>query len=65
MTVFVLGINHRTAALDVRERVAFVPEQMVDALRDAIDKAELSEVAILSTCNRTEIYASGGSPSNC
>ena len=62
MTVFVLGTNHRTAALDVRERVAFVPEQMVDALRDAIDKAELSEVAILSTCNRTEIYASGGEP---
>jgi len=58
MAVFVLGINHRTAALDVRERVAFVPEQMVDALQDVAAKVGLTEAAILSTCNRTEIYGS-------
>ena len=62
MAIFVLGINHRTATLDIRERVAFVPEQMVDALRDVSEKAALDEVAILSTCNRTEIYGNGAEP---
>lgn len=59
MSFLALGINHRTASLDVRERVAFAPEKMVDALQQARDTAELSEVVILSTCNRTEVYCSG------
>jgi glutamyl-tRNA reductase len=62
MSVFVLGINHRTAPLEVRERVAFVPEQMADALNAARNEAGLHEVAILSTCNRTEIYGSAEVP---
>lgn len=57
MTLLAFGINHNTASLDIRERVAFSPDQMVEALVDARRCAQLDEVAILSTCNRTEIYA--------
>lgn len=59
MSFLALGINHRTASLDVRERVAFAPEKMIDALQQARDTVGLSEVVILSTCNRTEIYGVG------
>lgn len=62
MTIFVLGINHRTASLEIREKVAFAPEQMVEALQHAGEAAQVDEVAILSTCNRTEIYVAGGEP---
>ncbi len=50
------GINHRTATVDVRERVSFSPERVHDALSMARKDAKLSEIAILSTCNRTELY---------
>ncbi|WP_045857230.1 glutamyl-tRNA reductase [Teredinibacter purpureus] len=56
MTLFALGINHNTASLDVREKVAFSPAELERALRNAGTQAFISEVAILSTCNRTEIY---------
>ena len=59
MNFLALGINHRTASLEVRERVAFAPQKMIDALQQARDTAGLSEVVILSTCNRTEVYCSG------
>ncbi len=59
MTLFVLGINHQTAPVELREKVAFSPDQLGAALRRARDEAELDEVAILSTCNRTEIFAAG------
>lgn len=62
MAIFALGINHRTASLDIRERVAFAPEQMVDALQQIGDVAGVGEVAILSTCNRTEIYGASEHP---
>jgi glutamyl-tRNA reductase len=56
MTLLAFGINHNTAALDIRERAAFAPEQMGQALVHANQAAGLTEVAILSTCNRTEMY---------
>lgn len=56
MALLALGINHKTAPVSVRERVAFTPEQLTDALSDARVSASLQEVAILSTCNRTELY---------
>ncbi len=56
MTLFAFGINHTTASLAVRERMAFAPEAVGQALLSAREQAELAEVAILSTCNRTEIY---------
>ncbi len=60
MALLALGINHKTAPVDVRERVAFAPEALAEALHEACRKAQLSEVAILSTCNRTELYCATG-----
>ncbi len=59
MALLALGINHKTASVDVREKVAFAPEQMEDALVQACQFSGVNEVAILSTCNRTELYCSG------
>lgn len=56
MVLLAFGINHRTASVDVREKVAFAPDRVSDALLQARDEAKLAEVAILSTCNRTEVY---------
>ncbi|KJS04980.1 MAG: glutamyl-tRNA reductase [Gammaproteobacteria bacterium BRH_c0] len=57
MHLSVLGINHHTAPVALRERVAFAPEKVAQVLNDARQAAGLDEVVILSTCNRTEIYA--------
>lgn len=57
MKLIALGINHNSAAVEVRERVAFAPEQVSEALADACTAAAIEEVVILSTCNRTELYA--------
>lgn len=57
MNLIALGINHNSAAVEVRERVAFAPEQVGEALVDACDSVSVEEVVVLSTCNRTEIYA--------
>ena len=57
MNLIALGINHNSAAVEVRERVAFAPEQVNEALVDACEAACVDEVVILSTCNRTELYA--------
>ncbi|PLW67442.1 glutamyl-tRNA reductase [Pseudohalioglobus lutimaris] len=57
MNLIALGINHNSAAVEVRERVAFAPEQVSEAMADCCSAAGLDEVVILSTCNRTEIYA--------
>ena len=57
MGLIAIGINHKSAHVALRERVAFAPEQMCEALSDAIKGAGLSEAVILSTCNRTEIFA--------
>ncbi len=56
MTLLALGINHKTAPVDIRERVAFTPEKLPVALRELHAKNYVREVAILSTCNRTELY---------
>ena len=60
MALLALGINHKTAPVEVRERVAFAPELLTDAMLAARDFANLEEIAILSTCNRTELYCSAG-----
>ena len=57
MNLIALGISHNSAAIEVRERVAFAPEQVSEALLDACDAGGVEEVVILSTCNRTELYA--------
>lgn len=56
MAFIALGINHKTASVAVRERVAFTPEQMVEALQQLCRLTTSREAAILSTCNRSELY---------
>jgi glutamyl-tRNA reductase len=56
MRLTALGINHNTAAVEMRERVAFAPEQLVEALQDACQRSVVEELVILSTCNRTELF---------
>ncbi len=56
MNLIALGISHNSAAVDVRERVAFAPEQVAEALLDARSLPGVDEIVILSTCNRTELY---------
>ena len=58
MTLFVFGINHTTAPIDVREKLAFAPEITAMALQQLVAQSAVSEAAILSTCNRTEVYGS-------
>ena len=62
MQVFALGINHHTAPLDIREQVAFDPTRLVQALRDLLRARPVREAAILSTCNRTELYCATEEP---
>ncbi|MBO3275025.1 glutamyl-tRNA reductase [Pseudomonas schmalbachii] len=56
MAFIALGINHKTASVAVRERVAFTPEKMVEALQLLCRITPSREAAILSTCNRSELY---------
>ena len=58
MSLFALGLNHHTAPLAVRERVVFHVERLGEALGEA-KRLLAPEAAILSTCNRTELYLSG------
>ncbi|MGH8399243.1 MAG: glutamyl-tRNA reductase, partial [Gammaproteobacteria bacterium] len=57
MPFFILGISHATAPVAIRERLSFGTEQIPEALRALTGLAGVEEAAILSTCNRTEIYA--------
>ena len=62
MSVFALGLNHTTAPLDLRGRFAFTPEQLAPTLHAFRERLQrVSEVAIVSTCNRTELYV-GANP---
>jgi glutamyl-tRNA reductase len=58
VSVFALGLNHTTAPLDLRGRFAFAPEQLAPALRTFRERLPraMPEAAIVSTCNRTELY---------
>src|SRR6185369_3898794 len=58
MSVFALGLNHQTAPLDLRGRFAFPLEQLSPSLRALAEQfgRATPEVALLSTCNRTELY---------
>jgi glutamyl-tRNA reductase len=55
--LLVLGVSHRTAPVAVRERLAIVPEAMAEALAELTRLPSVREAALLSTCNRVEIYA--------
>lgn len=59
LDIIAFGINHKSASVDLRGRVSFAPETVVETLRSALPSLGISEIAILSTCNRTEIYVVG------
>ncbi len=59
MAFNVVGINHKTAPLALREKLAFGEERLLSALRALRQEAGVTEVVILSTCNRTEVYWAG------
>jgi len=58
VSVFALGLNHTTAPLDLRGKLAFGPEQLAPALRALRERLQrqMPEAALVSTCNRTELY---------
>ena len=56
MHLLALGVNHHTAPVDIRGKVAFAPEKLADALAAVTTQGAAHEAAILSTCNRTELY---------
>ncbi|RUO43902.1 glutamyl-tRNA reductase [Aliidiomarina taiwanensis] len=56
MSILAIGINHTTATVDVREKVAFQPEHLEHALQSLVQQGKVSESVIVSTCNRTELY---------
>ena len=57
MLPITIGVNHQTAPVSVRERLAFTPATLATALGELVKKDIASEAVIVSTCNRTEIYA--------
>ena len=62
MQLFTFGINHQTAPLAVREQVAFNEDGVESALQDLVGHGAAKEAAILSTCNRTELYCNAVQP---
>ena len=57
MNIIVVGLSHKTASVDIREKVAFAPTQMDKPLRAVVSLDDITEAVIVSTCNRVEIYA--------
>ncbi len=51
-----LGLNHNTAPIEIREKLVFSPERLTHSLQSLSNLSSIEEAAILSTCNRTEIY---------
>jgi glutamyl-tRNA reductase len=62
MKILVVGLNHKTAPVDIREKLAFDPDQILRALRQLKDRFSHGQFVLLSTCNRVELYcaAEGG-----
>ncbi|MEG0483620.1 MAG: glutamyl-tRNA reductase, partial [Acinetobacter sp.] len=57
MSFFALGVNHQTASVELREQVAFNPERLKDLFAQQNDQQNLNDMVVVSTCNRTEVYA--------
>src|SRR5882672_7014558 len=62
MPLHVLGINHHTAPLEIREKIAFPAERLPETLAELRSRAGVGEAVIVSTCNRTEIYCEVANP---
>ncbi|KAF5304990.1 hypothetical protein FQR65_LT18812 [Abscondita terminalis] len=57
MSFFALGVNHQTASVELREQIAFNPERLKDLLTEQSHCQNLNDMVVVSTCNRTEVYA--------
>ena len=57
MSIVLVGLNHKTAPVEVRERLAFTDEACADSLRALVDGEVVREGLIVSTCNRVEVLA--------
>lgn len=57
MSLVAIGINHKTATVDIREKVAFAPDKIHDAMKSLAARTCSGEAVIISTCNRTELYS--------
>jgi len=62
MNILVVGLSHKTAPVNIRERVAFAPTAMEEPLKQVVALPGIAEAVIVSTCNRVEIYASSRDP---
>jgi glutamyl-tRNA reductase len=61
-SIVIVGLNHRTAPVEVRERLAFPADTIGHALRGLVEREEIVEGVILSTCNRVEVCVLAGEP---
>ncbi|ESK52103.1 MULTISPECIES: glutamyl-tRNA reductase [Acinetobacter] len=57
MSFFALGVNHQTASVELREQVAFNAERLAALLLEQNKHSSLNDLVVVSTCNRTEVYA--------
>ncbi|QQX79263.1 glutamyl-tRNA reductase [Shewanella sp. KX20019] len=64
MSLVAIGINHKTATVDLREKVAFAPDKIHDAMKSLASRTQSGEAVIISTCNRTELYCNNGEESD-
>jgi len=62
MNIVVVGLSHKTAPVEIREKVAFAPTEMEAPLRRMLALPSVSEAVIVSTCNRVELYAASRNP---
>ena len=62
MSFFALGVNHQTASVELREQIAFNPEKLSALLAEQSQHPELNDLVVVSTCNRTEVYAMSEHP---
>jgi glutamyl-tRNA reductase len=65
MPVMLLGFNQKTAPVEVRERFTYSDEQVPDVLKKLHGSQGVDEIALISTCNRTEVYAVTQEPGLC
>jgi glutamyl-tRNA reductase len=61
-SLFILGVNHRTAPVSVRERLAFAEAEVAPALQRLKQSSGIGEAALLSTCNRVEVIGVTSDP---
>ena len=62
MHLFLLGVSHRTAPIELRERLDFSSRDVGAAVEALASRSSAAESVVLSTCNRSEIYVASGDP---